>query len=282
MKHRITFEDTSLVPELTMLGYDDTKHAIELKEHKHSGSYEFVYVERGRASWAVGGETFDTKGGEIFITKPDEWHKGSYDIIEPCRFWWLTLQTANQMESFLRLPDEEAATLLARLENLPRIIHLGTAAREPFQMMLHAFQKRPILAALKCRTAIVQLLLLLSSKPNLPQASEEESFELLHQVIDGLPHRLGRSLRVEQLAQEAGMSISYFYKIFQQQTGHSPRDYIEKLKMEEACNQLMDSSHTVTHIALELGYATSQHFSTAFKKLKGRTPLQWRNENQRK
>src|SRR5690554_5668321 len=80
------------LPELRMLGYDDLRSAQSLKEHVHSNAFEFVFIEKGQAEWQIGDRHFKTSIGDVFHTKPGEEHKGSYDVIDPCRFWWMIIE----------------------------------------------------------------------------------------------------------------------------------------------------------------------------------------------
>ena len=72
------------------------------------------------------------------------------------------------------------------------------------------------------------------------------------------------------------ISPSHFFRTFQEYTGLPPWYFIERARIKQACGLLVEGTDTVTEIANELGYASSQHFATVFKRITGMTPIQWR------
>ena len=80
-----------------------------------------------------------------------------------------------------------------------------------------------------------------------------------------------------ELARAANVSESHLYRLFRGVHGMPPAEFIERTRIDRACRLLLESSMSVTELALELGFKTSQHFATVFKKYKGVTPSAWRN-----
>ncbi|WP_081824398.1 helix-turn-helix transcriptional regulator [Paenibacillus sp. UNC451MF] len=58
--------------------------------------------------------------------------------------------------------------------------------------------------------------------------------------------------------------------------GQSPANYMDRLRIELACQILLQKEISVTTVAMDIGYKTSQHFATVFKKYMGLSPSQWR------
>ncbi|WP_376768318.1 helix-turn-helix domain-containing protein [Litoribacterium kuwaitense] len=59
--------------------------------------------------------------------------------------------------------------------------------------------------------------------------------------------------------------------------GQSPTAFVDRLKIDDACRQLSSNQISITQLAYDLGFKTSQHFATVFKKYTGHTPSHWRN-----
>lgn len=78
---------------------------------------------------------------------------------------------------------------------------------------------------------------------------------------------------------EKQLHRSYFHlsKLFSSEAGITIERYFLLLKMERAKELLIEGGETISSIAYELGYSTSQIFSTQFKKeTGGKTPTQYR------
>lgn len=82
--------------------------------------------------------------------------------------------------------------------------------------------------------------------------------------------------RPRQIADEIGVSISYFYDLFRKETGTVPAAYIRKLRYEKARELLTQSSSSVKEIANLAGFHDVSHFVREFQKLYGMSPKHFR------
>jgi AraC-like DNA-binding protein len=78
-----------------------------------------------------------------------------------------------------------------------------------------------------------------------------------------------------ELAGRAGMSRSIFALKFKKKVGSSPMDYLMRWRMLLAADKLTNSSDPISLIALSLSYESESAFSTAFKRVMGRSPRQY-------
>lgn len=276
--HRWVFHEDTFIPELVAFGFDDLRSAFPLTEHSHTGCFEFVYMERGRAVWEVGGKPYETMGGDVFVAFPDEVHKGGFDIIEPSRFWWIIIESrTGQPGGWFRLPPAEEQALLQALHELPRVMAIGPAMSASFRRLQAALHNKGELDFTEGRSLIIGFLLMLVRR-NAPANADSGTMPRLAALIEQLPARLNSGITVPELAREAGIGTTHFYRTFQELTGLTPKAYIEHLRIEEASRRLLQTDESVLNISMDLGFATSQHFATVFRRIKGRTPTEWRKQ----
>jgi len=81
----------------------------------------------------------------------------------------------------------------------------------------------------------------------------------LHQTLANLP------LSYRQLA-----------RCFQARYGASPKEYLERARIDEARRLLSGTALEIISIAVELGFSSSQHFAASFRRLTGCTPSEYR------
>jgi AraC-like DNA-binding protein len=81
---------------------------------------------------------------------------------------------------------------------------------------------------------------------------------------------------LQKLAERAGMSRSIFALKFKQTVGASPMEYLTRWRMLLAGDKLTNSGDAVSAIAVSLGYESESAFSTAFKRVMGCSPRQYR------
>lgn len=98
-------------------------------------------------------------------------------------------------------------------------------------------------------------------------------------------HRLRPALRaleqdpgasLEQLASLSCLSTYHFHRVFTAVTGEGPGEMGRRLRLERGARSLRNTQQSITCIALEAGFASSQAFTKAFRRHFGMTPLAFR------
>lgn len=91
-------------------------------------------------------------------------------------------------------------------------------------------------------------------------------------VQDYLEAHLGADLSLEQVAQEAGMSVTSLQRAFRSAFGATVFEYVRRRRLERARDALVGEGISVTEAAIIAGYSSSANFSTAFKRAFGVPP----------
>lgn len=81
---------------------------------------------------------------------------------------------------------------------------------------------------------------------------------------------------MERIARDLGVTREHLSRIFRQQFGQPPSEYLMKRKMELACKLLLSANLTCKEIAERIGYENSISFNRAFKNLVKMPPGQLR------
>jgi AraC family transcriptional regulator len=103
----------------------------------------------------------------------------------------------------------------------------------------------------------------------------------LDRVVRELAERYKEDLSLEYLAAEANVHPVHVSRVFRRCHGETLRDYIRRLRIQEACRILKSGMRSIAEVASETGYYDESHFSKAFKRVMGTTPGQYRGEFQR-
>ncbi|REE78962.1 AraC-like DNA-binding protein [Paenibacillus taihuensis] len=265
----------SSLPELVTLGYDRFHEASPLTDHNHERCYEFVFVEKGKVTWEVDADIFPSYTGQCFHTRPGEWHRARLNYIEPCSIWWAIIVDPAEQPGWLSFDDEERGQLAASLRQLPRIVGVDSRMRDQFEALRKLLSDNKPAPLFRVRHHLTDIMLQLIY----PQAERQIQGELrdtmlaLTRRIEAEPERRWAN---KELADIAGVSESHFYRLFHALHGQSPAGYIDRLRMNRACELLREPGSNVTDVAMDLGYKTSQHFATVFKKYIGVSPSQWK------
>jgi AraC family transcriptional regulator len=87
-----------------------------------------------------------------------------------------------------------------------------------------------------------------------------------------------QSLRISGLASEVGVHPVYFARAFRHAYRTSPGEYVRRLRIEWAREQLLTTSLSLAAIALECGFADQSHFTRAFRAYHGMAPGRLRRQ----
>ena len=97
----------------------------------------------------------------------------------------------------------------------------------------------------------------------------------IKQVLEYIETSYAESLSLNTLSSSVGMSPKYFCQFFKTTTGHSPIDYLNRYRIERACDLLRLGNLTFIDIAENTGFHDLSYFIKMFKKYKGITPKQY-------
>ena len=75
-----------------------------------------------------------------------------------------------------------------------------------------------------------------------------------------------------------GMSESQFSRFFRRATGNTFTDFVNRIRVNRACQLLMESDRQVTHICYEVGFQNVANFNRRFRDIKGMTPSEFRQQ----
>jgi len=116
----------------------------------------------------------------------------------------------------------------------------------------------------------------------LRQLTQSESVNTSHFVEkaqDYINNNFTRSISISRLAESCHISPSYLHKVFHRQVGMTPIQYITSLRIQQSEYLLESSTLSITEIAEHCGFEDARYFCRVFKKHKGSSPSQYRENS---
>lgn len=98
----------------------------------------------------------------------------------------------------------------------------------------------------------------------------------LRRVVDYIEANLTRPIYLAELSNVAGLTRMHFAAQFRTATGCSPCKYILRRKMTCSQQLLLDPQLSIANVAAMTGFSSQAHFTVVFKRVVGKTPVQWR------
>ena len=158
---------------------------------------------------------------------------------------------------------------------------------EANDVILHALQRFIIesMSSLPCTSRILDAItleithLMIRHCYCISQASAKISQKIeINQLINYLNENYSKKVTVEEMAKIVNLSSSHFARIFKEETGSSPIDFLINLKLQKAKRFLLQKKHSITEIAYACGFSSSSHFSNCFVERTGMAPSDFRKK----
>ena len=89
--------------------------------------------------------------------------------------------------------------------------------------------------------------------------------------------RYNEDITLETIAEKFDISIRSLNRRFKQATGKSPMQYLQQIRIENACELLKTSNLSIAEVAFSSGYPDSSYFSALFRKSISLSPREYRN-----
>jgi len=137
------------------------------------------------------------------------------------------------------------------------------------------FQEPDDLAPLAIEGLTLEILVEASRHAHRPHEATPPRW--LRQVTDLLHDRFAERLSLEQVALAAGVHPLHLARVFQRYCRCTVGDYVRKLRVEFACQEIAASDAPLVEIALAAGFSDQSHFCKSFRSHTGMTPSQFRS-----
>jgi AraC-like DNA-binding protein len=249
-------------------------------------SIRIYYVIDGKFEWSIDDRSYVLYPGDLAIIRPGQrfgGSKGFMDIGTLC--WvWIGIERTDQnrrmvLGKWSGLSETESLTI----SNILQLNNTNVLARvkEAFvilQTIKEELTQKEVGYSTRVNQLLDELLILIVRQATRQSNSRRDFPQTFTKLEETLRQNLAHQWTVEEMAALMGLGTTAFSEKVKNFTGFSPLNYLINIRVSEAIKLLRKHEVSVTTIALETGFYSSQHFSTTFKKLTGYTPIEFRKK----
>jgi len=282
------------LPELLSIGLWDCRRTQSwyLQPHRNEG-IEMTYLAKGNLKFGVDNEEFQLSKGDITFTRPWQQHYLGEPAIGYSKLFWLIIDVKVrrpddlwQWPDWIVLSPQDMLALTNRLQHTE--LHVW-ASNQAVQHIVERLCKYLInnsknetrnhsTIAILINELLLLLLSLLKSKSYSLNQHLSSKNHTLERFFNALPKICGQDWSLDIMATECGLKRSQFSEYCYQIKGMSPMDYLKQCRIKLAKDLLITTELTITDIAFQAGFGSSQYFATVFKKETGETPINYKRE----
>lgn len=266
------FQDDLFFPEewgITVKNIGYSRNEANFKWYDRREYFVLHYIVAGKGRYKIGGKEYSLSAGDGFVYLPNTLISYVTDSQDPWTCYWIGVSgkvAENALKSvgidaqnpiFHYRKDNGLAQEMDSLFELAR-------NKTPFpELIVGGFYRMVGILAGEVRNVSV------------PKRKAQPIYGFTRYIVNHMAY----TITVSELAEYQEVSVSEVYRIFKKNTGMNPHRYIEKVKMDKACEYIQDGDMNFTEIAHSLGYEYTSHFYKVFQRIKGMTPSQYQKKH---
>lgn len=241
-------------------------------EHDHGDCFETVFFMSGEQTYEINGSPVTLNGGEFLLSQPGEKHRTEMHGEEISDFYYMIFHF--KTDNFLHFDKNATEYIASRFYSCKEKKHKQSARMKQILHRLFKIKKeRSALAKIQFEIYLPELFL---EMVLCLENSQKPVFSDMQKLVETIRCAPQKEYTIEILAKSVGLSPSRLKQKFKEYTGIPVMKFIMKQKIEKAQEMLLDPSISITDIAFELNFCSSQHFSSVFKKYSRLSPKQYR------
>lgn len=276
---------------LNSIGYWDADEPQDwgLDWHRNEG-IEFHFLESGTMPYAQENKEVLLTPNHLTITRPWEAHRVGNPHIGMGKFYWVIIDLGVRRPhqewvwpDWITLTDADLSRLTKILRhNEKSILKTDQRVRDCFKRINEAVNtdqngSNASRIRLLVNYLLILILDLLNSENIVLDESLTDSSRSVRYFLKELNKNLAENWTIEQMAQSAGVGLTRFTHHCKQLTNLTPMRYLTIRRLEASKAILLSNTKlSVSEVAYMCGFATSQYFSTVFKKHEKCSPSEYR------
>lgn len=274
-------------PHIIELGAKKNQ-SIHLNSFPQSASecIRIYYINEGKFEWRINEETYILYPGDLSLIRPNEKFGSEKGVLEIGSISWIHVKIQNHANnellsgkwSSLTETESQAINKVLLMSDMPVLSKLPEAGRILRYIHDEIFNQE-IGYSTRVNQLIDELFIIITRHLTKQNNRARDFPKVFMQLEQALRQNLSQQWTVEEMAAIAGMGTTLFNEKVKSYTGFTPLNYLINIRISEAIKLLKKQDVSITDIALDTGFYSSQHFSTTFKKLTGYTPSEFRKNN---
>jgi AraC-like DNA-binding protein len=277
-------EELRPFPHILELGIvKNTSIRLNAFQRSAADGIKIFIVLEGKFEWCVDNGQYALFPNDVAVILPGQEFGGSNGVLEIGCFSWIHVNTRIRkddgiiMGGWSNLSESEgnAISKILLTNSTPILSKFAEGAKILKSIQKELFSQELGYQAL-VNHFIDELFVIITrqlTRQNNPGRDFPKTFMNLEQA---LRLNLSHQWTVEEMAALVGLVTTLFNEKVKSYSGFSPINYLINIRISEAIKLLKRPGISLTDIALDTGFYSSQHFSTTFKKLTGYTPSEFR------
>lgn len=252
-----------------------------VSEKEYQENFSIAYIRKGNFKFNVFRNDLDAYSGLFLICKPGyEYHVGHiHNMPDEC-----TIFSFSPHSTSLLLAQADAFSFFFNNPDIQSLLVKATPEMEYLHFCIFNLLSTSRCPQLYVEQLMVELFIMILSagstthhKTYLTEKQKRYYLPVIETVKEFINGHYTEEISLPQLAALGHMSPFHFNRLFRQFTLSSPYGYLRQIRLKEAQLQISHTKSSITAIAFATGFNSLEHFSAAYKKHFGQSPVAMRS-----
>lgn len=232
--------------------------------------FQLIYIAAGKAHFHFGDDEKIIHAGHMILYRPKEPQRYEYYAEDQTEVYWVHFtggNVTNLLRSYGLTHDKKVFYCGSgpEYQTLFRsMIDELQMCRDSYTEMLEMYLRQIFIRLQRCfKNSVVK---------DTSHADEE-----IDRAATYFSEHYSEAINIDEYAEKIHVSTSWFIRNFKQYTGVTPMQYILSKRIYNAEALLHNTQYNISEIAHIVGYDNPLYFSRLFKKMKGISPSEYRN-----
>ena len=227
----------------------------------------FHYVISGQGILVLEGETFQVHAGEGFLIPG---HTKAYykaDTSDPWEYAWIHVDGPRATELFSKAGLNTKYPVYTPVSDSMKIYDIINEIYDKSDREIYCYGKVYEFFDFIVTSSATPKTAGIDSKPN-----------YVKNAVRFISLKYSEPIGVKDIAEACGLNRSYLTRLFKQEMGMAPQEYLLEFRLKKAAALLRETDENVGVIAYMVGYVDVFTFSKAFKRVYGMAPREYREK----
>jgi AraC-like DNA-binding protein len=270
------------IPILALLGQKWVRSYGQGIDYLHfHNCMEIGYCYEGKGTLTIGEKDYPFSGNQFSVIPHNCPHTTTSDPGTMSRWEYLFLDVDKVLRGFLPEGNQKKMEQV-----IHRINARGTfcGAKDAPEMAGKILQALDIMRGTKefyaeeAKGVLAAFLIEVAreNRDETQNAKDEKVNDLISDALDYVSRHYMEQIRIEALAERCHISETHFRRLFSSCMSMGPLEYINLVRVQNACELLRKTDTLVSEIAFRCGFSTLSTFNRNFKQVVGCSPFEWR------
>lgn len=234
-------------------------------------NYLIHFIVSGKGIFQAGNQTYKLEAGDGFLIEPDVSTFYQADDAEPWTYFWIGFD------------GDMAGVILSKIGLGGSNLTFYTTQQEEMEKIVLEIINHSTMAnydELMIESLLYKFMAVISKDITVLGSERIKGNEYVRNAVEYIHANYSKPISVQEVADHININRGYLYSLFMEELDVSPQEYLRKVRLTRAAEQLNITDLPVEAVAAANGYSNPAVFSKAFKKMHGLSPVMYRKRTQ--